>query len=274
MVIKHKREVQSKLVFWKLVILLTAELLCVAKPLWDDGCDTRVCLCLIDRKRDDNHQLGQYQVLFSFREIQVATGEWADAVAASRGQSQAFSGHMPILRGSKNAKLIIPPAMQAQHRQHAESLARKNVKRSWTISSIKSCSEVFLAFGDTCPLDPTGTTGPQMRPRNQPPVRKHPADIDPDLKAFANENVPPPPKIAPPIFLSVPAPPPPTTAPPPVPGQANGSVLTRSGRPIHHHAVTTRNVPLRTQSMSQADTSRFHLQKYRHPVSECERGNE
>ncbi len=151
------------------------------------------------------------------REIQVATGDWVH-------KKKPDEPLMPvIMKGNKNAKLIFPGQQQVNNGDLVGKMGG-NVKRSWTISN------------------PPGTQGPRMNPnrrRNNLDPLANPDDNDPS------------PKIAPPVFLSVPpAPPPPTTAPPPIPGTENGSHV-----PHHLHAMTRRNMPMRTQSMSQADAS-------------------
>ena len=76
----------------------------------------------------------------------------------------------------------------------------------------------------------------------------------------AKEDNVPPPKIAPPVFISVPPPPPPSA-----PGQHNGHpVPPMRSRPGAHGGPPfgppgrQRNAPVRSQSMSIADLNRFH----------------
>lgn len=277
----------------------------------------------------------------TFSEIQVATGDWmndgSSYVPRSNGFNSAvapsaFSGQ--VLKGSKgnnlkkgnsNSRLYVS-ATPAE-------LVRRNVKRSWTISSkfernihalIRETSVITTRFSFLS--DPSGTGGPQMQPRHHhhpqlhhhPPLPHHhkmghphgphfnrPGPLPPHLSkdssssgnsSSAPEEHIPPPKIAPPVFVGVPPPappPPPATSPPPLPtastrpsrapniGSSGGGSKHHyqhqavehqiMGPGVHHpghhqphhdvHQHHVRNVPVRSQSMSHADTSRFYMQQ-------------
>ena len=89
----------------------------------------------------------------------------------------------------------------------------------------------------------------------------------------AKEDNVPPPKIAPPVFISVPPPPPPSA--PTAPGGVNGPPIPpmRSRPPGGHggppFGPPRRNAPVRSHSMSIADINRFYgsppLPRFRPP---------
>jgi hypothetical protein len=70
-------------------------------------------------------------------------------------------------------------------------------------------NKIFEESNQHLTLDPSGTLGPQMQARtmtNDPDLRCYTRndDNDPDLRRYArNDDNIPPPKIAPPVFLSV-----------------------------------------------------------------------
>ena len=116
--------------------------------------------------------------------------------------------------------------------------------------------------------DPSGTTGPQMKPYYQHQSGESFTTTKPGSK---EDNVPPP-KIAPPVFLSVPPPPPnPTNQNAPVP-----PMRSRNGPPFG--GPPRRNAPMRSHSMSVADVNRFYgsppLPRFRPPPPPNARGVE
>ena len=115
--------------------------------------------------------------------------------------------------------------------------------------------------------DPSGTTGPQMKPYYQHQSGESFTTTKPGSK---EDNVPPP-KIAPPVFLSVPPPPPnPTNQNAPIP-----PMRSRNGPPF---GGPRRNAPMRSHSMSVADVNRFYgsppLPRFRPPPPPNARGVE
>lgn len=111
--------------------------------------------------------------------------------------------------------------------------------------------------------DPSGTPGPQMSGRNYY-QQSSAGESFTTTKPGAKEDNVPPPKIAPPVFISVPpAPPAPSANGPPV------APMRSRGPPPPPFGPPRRNVPVRSHSMSMADINRFYgsppLPRFRPP---------